>query len=553
MPIKLSPARYAGRLAPTFNVVVDPGAVAPPPLESTNAYAYDITLDRPLYAKDHDEHGGTTPASLVKLMTGLLLYERKGPGGENVLATETAAVTSAHISAGGSSIIGLMDTDTATWDEWLYMLLQASDNAVGEMIADLIGDEIDGGGRTTFLSQMALKAAALGMSETTFASPSGFPSEDDRMSPRDVMKLLRQVATVQSGGMRAYLSQHAYTFTIDSGPSAPSIGPWNNPVDLLTSHTAEGLSVGATDIKDFGVLIGKGGLHTGPSPDTYSVAALWQAPNGNEIAIINLHATRDGHRYLDWRAMMYELPDDFPYLLDGFSVGTDADFASVTLLAGFNGSIADESSVGRVLTAQGDAAVNATNPIEGSGDLVLDGTGDLVDTPDTPDMDIGSGDCTVECFIRGDGAEPGSFRSFVAKWNTTGNQRQWALNYDHASNRIIFYTSTTGADFPEAYFDLDTFDITPSVFFNGAKRHIMGTKNSSTTAAYVNGVRGDGPATAASLFANTALTTVGGRYAGATPELLFAGNIDEVRVTVGTDRTAGAEKLPINGRAFPRS
>lgn len=532
--------------------------MAAPPTNSLGVQVRDITNGFDLFELAPDTIEATTPASLVKGATTLVLYNLKGPAGQDVLTTETATLTTAHITAAGGSGIGLVNGDTATWHHWLEMLLHASDNAVAAMIADVIGNEIDGGGEATFVAEMNSLASSLGMTNTTFASPNGFPSQADRTTASDMAKLWAEVWTIDSGALRQYSENSLKTFTVDSGPSAGSIGPWNSPVDLMTDGPA-GLASGATGIKDAGLLCAKGGFHTGPTPDTYSVICLWQSPAGDEVIVCCLHADRDGNRYADARACIYRMPDDFPYLVRGTSVGADADFSNVVLLAtAASGSALDVSSLAHTITANGTAAVSADGKTVGDNSMVtvIAGNSDF-EIADSTDFEMGSGDFTIEFYYAGTGAEPGGNQAFLSKFNTTGNQREWSVEYQVTANTIICAVSRDGVEFLfDAAFDLDAAGspgIHPDVFFNGAKRHIVAQREGTDVSVWVNGEKcqvSQVLGVSDSLFAGTAEVHIGGRHV----DRYMAGSFNEVRITKGIARYTGApEKIAVDGRAYPRS
>jgi hypothetical protein len=81
------------------------------------------------------------------------------------------------------------------------------------------------------------------------------------------------------------------------------------------------------------------------------------------------------------------------------SGATDPDFANVSALLHFDGSITDDSSNGFTVSVFGDAQVTATDPKFGSGALLLDGTGDYLTLPADAAFEFGSGDFTVECWV----------------------------------------------------------------------------------------------------------------------------------------------------------
>ena len=85
--------------------------------------------------------------------------------------------------------------------------------------------------------------------------------------------------------------------------------------------------------------------------------------------------------------------------------GGDPYFDDVVLLLhcdGTNGSttFTDNSSAGHAMTARGSAQVTTTDPKYGTGAVLLDGTGDYLETPIDADFNFGTGDFTIECFVR---------------------------------------------------------------------------------------------------------------------------------------------------------
>lgn len=106
------------------------------------------------------------------------------------------------------------------------------------------------------------------------------------------------------------------------------------------------------------------------------------------------------------------------------SDSTDPYWANVVLLLhcdGANGSATfiDSSSVGRTMTAGGDAQISTTNPKFGTGCANFDGTGDKITAADSDDWNFGTGDFTVEgwCYPTSASAS----QTIIAQWNTGTN------------------------------------------------------------------------------------------------------------------------------------
>lgn len=84
---------------------------------------------------------------------------------------------------------------------------------------------------------------------------------------------------------------------------------------------------------------------------------------------------------------------------------TDPNFASVVLLLHMDGTDAsttftDNSTSAKTMTANGNAQIDTAQSQFGGASGLFDGTGDYLTTPDSADWDFGTGDFTVEMWIR---------------------------------------------------------------------------------------------------------------------------------------------------------
>ncbi|HPC33867.1 MAG TPA: hypothetical protein PL061_13005, partial [Syntrophales bacterium] len=57
----------------------------------------------------------------------------------------------------------------------------------------------------------------------------------------------------------------------------------------------------------------------------------------------------------------------------------------------------------RVWTFYGNAQIDTAQKPFGTGSLLLDGSGDYIGTVDSPDFDFGTGDFTIDFWVRRDG------------------------------------------------------------------------------------------------------------------------------------------------------
>ncbi len=124
------------------------------------------------------------PASVTKLMTTLLVLEDIQAG--KITLRSRVAVTKAASDIGGSQV-WLAPGESFTVEEMLYSLLLKSANDVAVALA------IDRDGSVpAFVARMNRRAAALGMTRTTFVTPNGLTygkGPHDTTTARDLAKL----------------------------------------------------------------------------------------------------------------------------------------------------------------------------------------------------------------------------------------------------------------------------------------------------------------------------------------------------------------------------
>lgn len=233
-------------------------------------------------------------------------------------------------------------------------------------------------------------------------------------------------------------------------------------------------------------------------------------------------------------------------------IPSDPEWANVALLVSANGvdastTIVDESDAAHPLTAEGDAQLDTTFKKWGLSSLILDGTGDYVDCQSPfSDFDFADGDWTVEFWSRMI-AEPGSNITWISKWDITGNQRQWTIQYDPISNRVVCFVSTTGSNFPESYFLLGSDGVSVAEFFASDWHHVAAARSGTSIRMFVDGNVGSvvNNIGASTLFANTAIDLlIGARRSGAGIEFPVTAHMDDIRITKGVARYTGSFTPP---------
>jgi hypothetical protein len=223
---------------------------------------------------------------------------------------------------------------------------------------------------------------------------------------------------------------------------------------------------------------------------------------------------------------MKKLPIDYLRTL-GTTVG-DVSFPQTELLLPFDGAngattTSDLSDNNHSVTFGGTAQISTADKKIGESSLLLDGNSDYVSLPASSHFDFGTGDFTVECWVK------------TSNYSSNSNSR-----------RIFHFGSGNGADdlqliFTDVYGEIYTSNVRISgtiALANGNWNHVAVTRvgvNSPGVKLYVNGVQ------SGSTWATTADFGGGGDYGLTIGKMYnaaghFDGYIDAFRVTKGMTR-----------------
>lgn len=130
----------------------------------------------------------------------------------------------------------------------------------------------------------------------------------------------------------------------------------------------------------------------------------------------------------------------------------DPDFSNVVLLLPFDGSdgsttFTDASDLANTVTAVGNAQLDTAQKKYGTAAGLFDGSGDYLSVADSADMELGSGDATIEGWVRFN-ALPSSGNSvaFVGKWGGASGTRSLivGINNSGGTYRSKFTFSVNG-------------------------------------------------------------------------------------------------------------
>jgi D-alanyl-D-alanine carboxypeptidase (penicillin-binding protein 5/6) len=248
--------------------------VSPPPTVTARSWlVYDMGASEPVAAQDA---GTPRPiASLAKLMTALLVVERSQLDDE---VTIPASVN--DLTADASRM------DARPGEKWqardlLRAMLVHSANDAALALADHVSD----GDQAAFVKLMNERAAELGMTDTEFASPTGFdpPGTANTSTPIDYVALVE--AALADDDIRSAMAEKTITLERPGG-GAPIKLPNRNP--LLGSYP--GVDAGKTGFTDAaGYMLA---VHD-VDPD-----------NGGELLVLTFASTTEKTRVSDARALL---------------------------------------------------------------------------------------------------------------------------------------------------------------------------------------------------------------------------------------------------------
>jgi D-alanyl-D-alanine carboxypeptidase len=173
-------AHYARRASPLHASVVE-GVVPSSPAFS--ALVVDANSGRTLYSAD--ENGLRHPASITKVMTLYLLFEKLDSG---EMTLRTPIPISQHAAAQEPSKLGLLPGDSISVDDAIKAVVTRSANDIAVAIAEAVGQS-----ESNFADLMTRKAHALGMSNTLYRNASGLPNDEQVTTAHDLAILGRSL------------------------------------------------------------------------------------------------------------------------------------------------------------------------------------------------------------------------------------------------------------------------------------------------------------------------------------------------------------------------
>lgn len=147
-----------------------------PQVSATEAVLIEAETGRIIWEKNADER--RTPASMTKIMTGILALENLSPHRE-ILISQNAVDTE-------DVAMGFLKGDLFEAEELEYAMMLLSDNGAAVALAEEMAGSV-----AAFARQMNEKAQELGMKDTNFVTANGLTAPNHYSTAKDMAKLAR--------------------------------------------------------------------------------------------------------------------------------------------------------------------------------------------------------------------------------------------------------------------------------------------------------------------------------------------------------------------------
>ncbi|MEO5641160.1 MAG: D-alanyl-D-alanine carboxypeptidase family protein [Sphingomicrobium sp.] len=224
-----------------------PAAAPPYEAPAPVAYLIDLSSGAELFAKDADRR--MPPASMAKMMETELAFELidKGELSLGKMCTvQPATWQKWHGPAAGSTMF-LSPNEQVSVENLLHGIVTLSGNDAAIVLAECVA-----GTEQAFVAQENVLAKKIGISNSYFGTPNGWPDNDVTMvTARDLAKLARASIERHPILYKKFYAQTSFTWGKTLGSGADIKQDNRNPL-LGRVPGADGLKTGHTDEAGYG-------------------------------------------------------------------------------------------------------------------------------------------------------------------------------------------------------------------------------------------------------------------------------------------------------------
>ena len=161
---------------PNASVLADDTEAFDLKLTAQSAILIEASTGRVIWEKDADVRH--YPASMTKIMTGILALEKLPPKADVVISPNAAATEDCPLE--------IVAGECLSADNIITGMLMESDNGAAVAIAEAVDGSV-----SQFVQRMNERAQAIGMSNTHFVNPNGLTEANHYSTARDMAKLAR--------------------------------------------------------------------------------------------------------------------------------------------------------------------------------------------------------------------------------------------------------------------------------------------------------------------------------------------------------------------------
>jgi D-alanyl-D-alanine carboxypeptidase (penicillin-binding protein 5/6) len=218
---------------------------AAPGIETTagNAILLEAETDTVLFAKKPDE--AFPPASMAKMMTVYIAFEQIANGALSLdSTTRVSAETWRRWAGSEASLMFLSAGEEITVHDLIMGVVVPSGNDASTVLAEMLA-----GTEESFTDWMNAKAEELGMVNTRFANPSGWPAPDQYTTTRDMAILAERTMKDFPDLYKQFYPVRSFTHGVSPG-GKPITQSNRNPL-LFTMEGADGLKTGHTEASGY--------------------------------------------------------------------------------------------------------------------------------------------------------------------------------------------------------------------------------------------------------------------------------------------------------------
>lgn len=203
-------------------------------------------------------------------------------------------------------------------------------------------------------------------------------------------------------------------------------------------------------------------------------------------------------------------------------------------------SFPDSSNSNHTVTAYGNAQVDTAQYKFGNGSLLCDGTGDILTIPNHTDFDFGSGEFTIDFWVRFNSLA--NYQSLISKRATNTDFCPYQILV--TSTDMWFYASVNGTMWDISLKWTYGASLTTNIWY-----HIAVVRNGNNWNLYIDGVSKASTSKSITPMTNTVPFCIGGNQDASES---LNGWMDELRVSKGIARWIGNFAPPTQPYTYPK-